>query len=92
MRGVAADHGLEDVRVADLLGAANHLLGLEAVHHSLHRGVGGATALRKASWISRMEQVPRVHGASMMFNSSLLSLAEGMLRACASCNGPQALA
>jgi hypothetical protein len=47
VRRVAADHGLEDVRVADFLGATNHLLAFQAVHHGLHRGVGGPAALRE---------------------------------------------
>ena len=47
VRRVAADHGLEDVRVTDLLGAADHLLGLQPIHHGLHRRVGRPAALRK---------------------------------------------
>src|SRR6266581_2555070 len=43
----AGDQGLENMRVADLLGAAHRLLKFEAIHHGLHGGVGGPFLFRK---------------------------------------------
>jgi hypothetical protein len=45
MRRRARYHRIEDVRIADLLDAADGLFGFEPIHHRLHRGIGRPVAL-----------------------------------------------
>src|SRR5215470_9288567 len=47
LRRLAGDCRFEDMGVADLLHAAYGALRLEAIHHRLHRGVGGTTFRRQ---------------------------------------------
>src|SRR5437588_1427225 len=47
VRRLAREDGFEDVRVADFLDSAQHLLAFHAVHRGLHRGIGRAAPLGK---------------------------------------------
>src|SRR5579864_7845474 len=45
--GAAGDQGLENMGVADLLGAAHGLLEFEAIDHGLHGGIRGPLRFRE---------------------------------------------
>jgi hypothetical protein len=47
LRRFARDHCLEDMRITDFLGTSEHVLGFQAIHHGLHRGVGRPPPLGK---------------------------------------------